>query len=242
MAMNDDEAAARSALLIRDAEEALTQERMRAFWQAWGSTIIGMAIMLVIGTGAGVAWREWRQSTNESSTSKLLTVLENPDLPLSDTATHGLTGEHAAIAWLSRASTTKQAELEKLFGQAAIDGKDSVWGWLARWNELRVRMDNDKEDAGKLIADYEKLAQDANGQALSALAYADAAIIAGERQKDPQAALKYIAQAEKVVPRATGPMSVLLADLKHLYEIRANAIRPDDAAVDVDETKVKETE
>lgn len=220
MATRDDEASARSEILLRDAEEALAQERLREFWNAWGSTIIGMALMLVIGTGAGVAWREWRQAHNEASTAKLLNVIENDQLKMTDDLARGMTGEHAAIAWLSRAPSAKTEELAAIYAKAAESGKGDLWGWLARWNELRLRMDKPDEDAGKLITEYEKLASEEKGKAVSALAYADAAVIAGERQKDAKAALDYLAQAEKVTLRST-PMAVVIADLKHLYEIRA---------------------
>jgi hypothetical protein len=222
MAMHQDEAAARSEMLIRDAEDDLQKERLQAFWRAWGSTIIGMAVMLVVGTGAGVAWREWRESRNEQSTAALLSVLESPAAAMDEKTAAHMDENQAAIAWLSRAETAKPEELAKIYGSAAEAGDNSTWGWLARWNSLRLRMDNASEDPEKLIQSYESLAADKKNSPLSALAWADAAIIAGERMKDPGKALEFIARAEKIVPRAT-PMSAIISDLKHLYEIRARA-------------------
>lgn len=228
MATRDDEAAARSEILLRDAEEALAQERLREFWNAWGSTIMGMALMLIIGTGTGVAWREWRQSRDEASTVKLLNVIENDQVAMSDELGKGMNDGHAAIAWLSRAPSTTIKDLGPLYAKAAEAGKGDTWGWLARWNALRMRMDKKDEDVAKLLSDYEKLGNDAKGQALSSLAYTDAAVIAGEREGDATKALDYLAKAEKVVPRST-PMAVVIADLKHIYEIRSASAAPEDS-------------
>lgn len=223
MAMHQDEADARSALLLRDAEEALQKEKLQEFWRQWGSTIIGMAIMLVVGTGAGVGWREWREARNESATTKLLAILENPETKITDADVSSMNENQAAIAWLSRANTDKTEDLAKIYANAASAGDNTDWGWLARWNGLRLRMNNASEDPQKLIKDYEDLANDRKDSALGALAYTDAGVIAGERMKDPAKALEFLNKAEKLSPRAT-PMSAMIADLKHLYDIRAQSI------------------
>jgi hypothetical protein len=222
MALRPEDAQARSELLLRDAEEDLRRERLQALWREWGATLIGMALMLVIGTGAGVAWRHWSQTRNETSTARLLHVFENPEEPMTPEVARGMKADHAAIAWLSRVPNAKPEDLPALYSAAANAGGGKVWGWLARWNELRLRMDDPKEDPARLIADYRNLAGDMKHESLSALAWTDAAIIAGERQKDPQAALGYLASAEKVTPRAT-PMSAVVTDLKHLYVVRSQA-------------------
>jgi len=242
MATRDEEATARSEILLRDAEEALTQDRLREIWAQWGGTIIGMAIMLVIGTGAGVAWREWRASANQKSTAELVRVVTGGKYIMSDNFAADMTEDHQAIAWLSGARTdATPEERQQFFNRAAAAGGDSVWAWLARWNSLRVRMDNPQEDPAKLIADYETLANDKKDTALSALAYADAAVIAGERQKDPAKALEYLAAAEKLVDRNT-PMGGMISDFQHLYEVRAGSAKPDDAPAEEIEEKATETE
>lgn len=220
MATREEEAAARSEILLRDAEEALAQERLREFWTQWGSTIIGMAVMLVIGTGAGVAWREWRQSANENSTSALLRIVDSGQYIMSENFASDMKKEHAALAWLSEAKDANSEVVQGFLEQAAKNGGESAWGWLGRWNLLRQRMDDEKEDPEKLIGDYKDLADDMRGKSMAALAWTDAAVIAGERLKDPARALDYLAQAEKLVERA-GPMGVIIGDLRHLYVVRA---------------------
>lgn len=221
----------RTQNLLRDAEEALQQERMLEFWRQWGNTIIGMAIMLVVGTGAGVAWREWQESRNEKSTAALSAVLGSTT-PSAE-PTKDLRPEHAAIVWLSMAANAateagksdadRKQVMTDLYGKAAATDDDSVWAWFGRWNLLRMKMDEQSIDAEALLKDYEKLAQDMEKSSLSALAWIDAALIAGERMKDPARALSYIDRAEKIVPRGT-TVSAITSDLKHLYEIRRQAV------------------
>ncbi len=227
MAMNQDEADARGALLLRDAEEALQRERLQLFWTQWGPTIIGMALMLVIGTGAGVAWREWRHKKEESSTNQLMAIVSDNGAGMTDETAAKMDGTHAAIGWLVRAGTVtdvstpeQRNEMTKYFDAAARAGDDSAWGLLARWNILRLQMDDEKADPAKLIGEFDDLARAMGNSNLASLPETDAAVIAGERLKDPEQALEYLARADKRIPRST-PMAVMIADLRHLYEIRA---------------------
>jgi len=229
MPLNEDEANARSALLLRDAEEDLARERMHAFWRQWGSTIIGMCLMLVVGTAAGVGFRQWREAQNAQSTNQLANLIATPGIPVTDETAKDLTDTHAAIAWLARAGTIQIAgtptaeqtkELQTAYEAAAQKGDDTPWGLLARWNVLRLRMDDASADPKDLIKDLDSLADQMDSSALRALPLTDAAVIAGERLKDPEAALDFLDRAEKAAGNAT-QMTVYIADLRHLYEIRA---------------------
>ncbi|HEY8963260.1 MAG TPA: hypothetical protein VIN59_02230 [Alphaproteobacteria bacterium] len=231
-----DPADLRTQNLLRDAEEALQQERLLALWREWGGTIIGMAIMLVVGTGAGVAWREWQQAKNEKSTAALSEIIAAPAEP-DPAMLKDVKPQHAAIAWLSLAGAVmsdvnkdkseegRKAALTELYGKAVDAGDDTLWAWLARWNLLRMKMDEQSLDAEALLKDYELLAADMKDSSLVALAWIDAALIAGERMKDPVRALDYIGRAEKIVPRGT-TVSTITSDLAHLYEIRRQAVEP----------------
>jgi hypothetical protein len=227
MATPQDEAMLRTENLLRDAEDALQQDRMRDLWAQWGTTIIGMALMLVVGTGAGVIWRKWEQAQNEKATSALIKLTSNQKTTAADIASQ-TTGQHASIAYLTKAGNlvsagvtdTNRADIEKLYQNAATEGKNTSWGWLARWNTLRLQMDDPKADAKKLLENYEALAADKKGSELAALAYLDAAIIAGERLKDATRAIDYIKQAEKIIQPAT-PIASIVSDIKHIYLIRA---------------------
>ena len=47
---------------IREVDEAVRQDRWLRLWKHYGTYIVGGALAIVIGTGAGVAWRNWQES------------------------------------------------------------------------------------------------------------------------------------------------------------------------------------
>jgi hypothetical protein len=47
---------------IREVDEAVRQDRWLKLWRHYSSYIIGGALAIVIGTGAGVAWRNYQES------------------------------------------------------------------------------------------------------------------------------------------------------------------------------------
>lgn len=234
MALHEDEARARSEILLRDAEDDLARERLHDFWRQWGSTVVGMCLMLVVGTGAGVVWREWREARDAASTVQLAAIVEDPALPMTEDAAQKMTDAHAAIGWLSRAGTVdlgapassaQREELAAAYEAAAGKGGDTAWGLLARWNTLRLRMDDASGDPEKLMDDFDDLADRMGDTPLAALPLTDAAVVAGERARDPARALEYLDRAEKAAGNAS-QMSVHIADLRHLYQIRAADASP----------------
>lgn len=232
MAKPEDEALARTEILLRDAENDLQQERLQELWRQWGGTLIGMALMLIIGTASGVVWRDWQKSKNEKATASLFQMVTGNTIVIGPETESELGKNHASIAYMSKAgaliaenkTSAIRDELAKLYAAASRTGDNTTWGWLARWNELRLQMDDEKSDAAKLLKNYEDLANERKGTGLSALALTDAAVIAGERLKDPARALEYVAAAEKVVGPTT-PMASILSDLKHLYTVRAQSLK-----------------
>ncbi|MCB1538631.1 MAG: hypothetical protein H6865_03835 [Rhodospirillales bacterium] len=227
MALHQDEAQARSELLLHDAEDALARERLQLFWKNWGSTLIGMALMLVIGTAAGVIWRNMRETRNAESTAHLIALLSDPAVPVTESAAAKLTRPQAAIAWLVRAGVVgdpatpeKRAELDAAYTAAAKAGGDMPWGWLGAWDALRLQMDDASADPEKLVDAFDKLAREIGDSPLAALPESSAAIVAGERLKDPARALAMLDRAETHAGRAS-EMTTNIAELRHLYEIRA---------------------
>jgi hypothetical protein len=47
---------------IREVDEAVRQDRWLKLWRHYGTYIVGGALAIVIGTGAGVAWRNYQES------------------------------------------------------------------------------------------------------------------------------------------------------------------------------------
>lgn len=46
---------------IREVDEAVRQDRWMALWNAYGTYVVGAALAVVLGTTAGVGWREWQE-------------------------------------------------------------------------------------------------------------------------------------------------------------------------------------
>jgi hypothetical protein len=55
-------AAGNSDEFIREVDEAVRQDRWLRLWRQYGTYFVGAALAIVIGTGAGVAWRQWQAS------------------------------------------------------------------------------------------------------------------------------------------------------------------------------------
>ncbi len=47
---------------IREVDEAVRQERWLTLWKRFGSYLIGAVVAILIGTAAGVGWREYQES------------------------------------------------------------------------------------------------------------------------------------------------------------------------------------
>ena len=50
---------------IREVDEAVRQDRWMRLWKRYGTYFVGAAVAIVLGTGAGVAWRSWQESQRQ---------------------------------------------------------------------------------------------------------------------------------------------------------------------------------
>jgi hypothetical protein len=53
---------ANSDEFIREVDEAVRREQWQKLWQRYGSYLLGAVLAVVIGTAAGMAWRNWQHS------------------------------------------------------------------------------------------------------------------------------------------------------------------------------------
>ena len=51
---------------IREVDEAVRQDRWMHLWKRYGTYLVGAVLAIVLGTGAGVAWRSWQESQRQS--------------------------------------------------------------------------------------------------------------------------------------------------------------------------------
>lgn len=230
MAINPADPNRNSEALIRDAEEALARERMAAFWRDNGVTIIAAVIMLVLGTAAGSAWKAWKEHRNEQNTVLYASVADG-----ASTDYAALSGPQAAMARMTAAQKDIVAAkdegvietVRKYYGDVAADeASGEPWQHLARWNVLRLSMDDEKADAQKLVADFETLARDMKDTGFAALPLIDAAVVAGERLNDNTRAYDLLKRADELAPRGTSA-ATLVDDLKHLYAIKGKQSVPE---------------
>ncbi|MDX1541353.1 MAG: hypothetical protein R3349_08100, partial [Geminicoccaceae bacterium] len=46
---------------IREVDEAVRQDRWMTLWKTYGTYVVGGVVAVVLGTTAGVGWREWQE-------------------------------------------------------------------------------------------------------------------------------------------------------------------------------------
>lgn len=61
---------------IREVNEELRSEQMRAVWRRFGPVLIGAAVAVVVGTAGYVGYEYWRESQAAASGDKFLAALE----------------------------------------------------------------------------------------------------------------------------------------------------------------------
>lgn len=225
----------RTVQLLREAEEALAQERLQNFWRENGKTIIGMAIMLVIGTAAGSAWRAWRAHENAQSTAILLSAT-SPTQQAQTTPEQfaksraALTKGQNALGALIDASlqmdkhgkdkAAKQTALQSVFGASVDKLPSDPWEWLNAWAGVRLQLDDTTKDAKALESKLIQLAGAQKGNPLAALAYIDAAVLVGERNHDAAGALTHLKAAQDAAGDGTS-LNGLIEELTHIYTVVA---------------------
>lgn len=139
-------------LLLKDADEALRQDQMKALWDEWGSTIIGVALMIIFGTMVGVGWKNWRYNVHTSQTTAL--IQNNPEA-LSDS----YKGISNLITAGQIASANTPAILYNMTNNAANAGLPREWDILAEWGALRAQADlpdTDKIDIAQTMETLSK--------------------------------------------------------------------------------------
>jgi len=61
---------------IREVNEELRSDAAKAFWRRWRFIIMGLAVLIVVGTAAERGWQYWREVTAARSGDRFLAALE----------------------------------------------------------------------------------------------------------------------------------------------------------------------
>lgn len=97
--------------IFREVDEALQREKAAQFWKNYGPTLVLAAIVLVVSTGAGTAWRAWQTAKHQETTHILIAAAEEKDMATAmEKAASETKGAQKAIAQMNAASKYASAE------------------------------------------------------------------------------------------------------------------------------------
>lgn len=193
-------------LLLKDADDALRQDQLKALWDEWGSTIIGVALMIIFGTMIGTGWQSWRHNIHTSQTSALIN--NAPDI----------SGSYQGIDAMIKAGATAQVNtpsmMYDLMNTAAESGLPREWDILAEWGKLRALTDIEGNDKNQIADDMIKLSKK-RGNPYAAALLMEAAILKGNNGES-LSLLNQALEDEKIsaVPQLKSQIETLI----HLYE------------------------
>jgi hypothetical protein len=215
-------------ILLKEADESLRQEKITAFWEEWGSTIIGVALMVIFGTMVGVGWNSWRASVHASQTTDLI-ALQEKGFATVLLEQDDLTGSYEGMAKMMAAAeiaNTPEAPTEQtaaMVHNLLVDVEDSDmpknYDILARWGILRTKTTaDDKADPILVAEDMVDLAHERDNP-YAPLILSEAAILYGENSQQGEAI--GLLEEAKTMPLTQNAPKLLkyLDDLLQLYSL-----------------------
>jgi hypothetical protein len=118
----------KSEEFIREVDEELQREQLAKLWRRYGGLVVGLALLVVVGTAAKVGWDYWRQRAMAAEASRFSAA------------------EQALAA-------AKPAEAADQFAALAAEG-DTGYAALARLKEAEARTAlEDRAGADKALAE-----------------------------------------------------------------------------------------
>lgn len=216
-------------MLLKEADEALRQDKLDALWQEWGGTLIGIALMLVFGTMMGVGWKNWRHSVNAEQTAALVNAQGKGVFGLSIAESEGIENDHKGIMHLLVAGEITSGDdvpsetwiiVKDMMKKAADKGLPTHLESIALWTTMRIQANNEEtpEAKTKVAEDMITLADDRDNPYTPAIMI-EAATLYGENE-NPQKALDILSQAETHdATEKNFALRELIQKLKHLYTV-----------------------
>jgi hypothetical protein len=65
--------------IFKEVDEALQQEKIKSYWDSYGNLIIGLVLIMILGTAAWSGYQYYDRSIAEEKTEKLLEMTESPE-------------------------------------------------------------------------------------------------------------------------------------------------------------------
>lgn len=214
-------------ILLKEADEALRQEKLELLWKEWGPTIVGIALMVVFGTMLGVGWKSWRASVHSQQTAMLISTQEKGLAVMTD-GEDELSGKYAGMAALIYAGDFAAASgsannpvIASLLHQKMVEADESGlpkrYDILAEWGRLRTEVDaNPAADKQEIAANMEKLAAK-RGNPYAPMIMVEAAMIYGIAEQNDKALSALDKADNAVAPQENAQIRELINNLKTLY-------------------------
>lgn len=211
--------------IFREVDEAMQREKAAKMWKEYGPTLVLAAVVLVVGTGVGTAYRSWHSGHNKSETAELIQAADQKDIAAAmEKASADMKDGHRAVAEMNAAAKYAEAKnfakAAELYGHVAGD-KSAPDALRDLANILYVRSDmlatGDKADYKKLAAKIEPVANDKNSP-FQMQAKLDAALLYGDGLKDYTKALSFLDGLEGAKDDASDSLKEKASALKHVYQ------------------------
>ena len=201
-------------LILKDADEALRQDALKSLWDEWGSTIIGIALMIIFGTMIGTGWRGWQDSIHTKGTAAVLQ------------SSNDVSGSYKGIRNLMNVSEIARAQspalIYNLMAEAANSGLPREWDILAEWGEYRTQADLEEADKLSVAQKMEKLAAK-NDNPYSPAILMESAILYGENG-NIEKAISLLEKAQEMPATSVIPqLQATLASLLTFYKSEKTA-------------------
>ena len=124
--------------IFKEVDEDVRRDQMLRFWRKYRTYIVAAAVLLLIGTAAGLGWREWRESQRLAESAEFV----------------------AALALLEQGRNAEAGQALATFAEKARPG----YAALARLREAGARLAGGER--ARAVATLDALAADATADTL----------------------------------------------------------------------------
>lgn len=122
---------------LREVEEELRSDKLKAFWRRFAPFIIGGAVLIVLLVAANEAWRWWRSSTAADASNRYYAAAELA-------ADGDVEGAQAAFAELAAEGPTGYAILARFQGAALLAEQGDAQGAIAAYDALAASLERQR--------------------------------------------------------------------------------------------------
>lgn len=119
---------------LREVEEELRSDKLKAFWRRFAPFIIGAAVLIVLLVAANEAWKWWRSSTAATASDQYYAAVELVERG-------DITGAQAAFAEIEASGPRGYATLARFHDAALLAEQGDAEGAIAAYDALAAGLD-----------------------------------------------------------------------------------------------------